>query len=219
MPFQRLHDQDPVVQSLRLITRGRLLAPFTRSRILANGKIEKQLKLFLAIAWIRGGRNRACVMDKRFNGRELDLLALQNAKPRYWIETKCDFREAPREAEDSACDALEKIYRARAAFHGSGEEDDDEPADDKVAAFTEEVRSCPAYIVHFLNSVPRKDDPRHPSFILRKFPRKSPIDLKALRAYYEKQCRAHVQVKVVHRVNGKTHPQIDALVLKFCSWE
>jgi hypothetical protein len=243
MPYTRLHEGDPVVQSLKLIKERRLLASFTKPRVLANGKLEKQLKLFLATAWIRRGRNRACVMDKRCNRRELDLLALQNAEPRYWVETKCDFRESPREAKKSARDALRKVKEINNAIRGkwTGElswaerfvrktarvekwhrdatrlkgETKKEKAD--ILEFRRKLRNRPSYIVHFITSVPRNDDSQHPKFILGKFPRQDPITLDQLRAAYTGRTRRTlVQVRTVRHITGKSHqPPVDALILKF----
>ena len=67
-----------------------LLGRMPVDSLLTNGKIEKQLKFFLAAAWEHANpAARAYVMDKRpFNGFELDLLAFEDGRPKFWIEAK-----------------------------------------------------------------------------------------------------------------------------------
>lgn len=179
MPFSRIRRDDPVLSCLKSLRR--LLQPLCDTDVLSNGKIEKQIKLFLAAAWLEGGmEDRACVMDKKFNGCELDLLALRNRQPRFWLESKCDFREKPTEAKASARRALEQVRKARQKLAQSW------AARNKKATaptrFRYQLRRCPAYIVHFLNSTPADARQRY-GWILNRFNLRgeSPSDAQAMK--------------------------------------
>ena len=107
--------------------------------VLTNGKVEAQLKTFLGISWVADNpRGRAYLMDERFGlPGGFDLVAFEDLEPRFWIETKCDFAADRARAERSARDALRQVDRYTSH--------DSLPGD---------LRECPAYIVHFLCSLP-----------------------------------------------------------------
>jgi len=100
---------------------GEKLESASLGRVLGNGKIEKQLKIFLAAAWVgQMPERRACLMDKQFNRVELDMLGFEIpsgnevAGPVVWIETKCDFIQKADEARMTAGQARNQIAGARA---------------------------------------------------------------------------------------------------------
>jgi hypothetical protein len=213
MPFEDLDDSDPVLQCLSKV--DSMLTDFVSLDVLANGKLEKQLKLFMAAAWMRQATDsvRACVMDKRFNRKELDLLALEAAGPAFWVETKCSFREDPTEARISALDAIAKIRAARLALDEDSWPED--PPSGDMDLFRKAIRKRPAYIVHFLNSVPKQNG-AYPEFVIRKFPSKPPKDVEWLRSFYAEQSAlfGDETVRCMHTNIYRSNPRIDAMVLR-----
>ena len=117
--------------------------------LLVGGKVEKQLKYFVGATWQAMGQGRAYVMDKRF-ARELDLLAFENLRPRFWMELKCSFREDPTDSLHSATRALIQTQQI-------------------VAALDPRLSQCPGFIIHFVNSIPDHRDPHLPDWVLDKF--------------------------------------------------
>ena len=214
MPFSPLRKNDPVVRCLRRATR--LLEPLGKTDVLSNGKVEKQIKLFLAAAWLeRRMRDRACVMDKKFNGRELDLLALRNGLPKFWLETKCDFREKSKEAEASARRALQQVRETRERLR--------DPWEGSVPlAFRDQLRSCPSYIVHFLNSTPALAKKRY-GWILARYNLKdrNPSSAEAMqpeklgRYYMERGSRPHDRRFKWISLNPTGTNKIYAVIVRF----
>jgi hypothetical protein len=165
---RQLDMRDPVYQCVSQLSE--LLEPWQTSSFLRNGKIEMQLKLFIGAAWERGNPGaRAFVMDKAFylpgkasypSGKDekqrrkkkggLDLVALEDGEPRFWIETKCSFFEDEGNGLECASSALSQADRT---------------ADSLIA----ELQRCPVYLVHFVNSIP--DASHYPDFVSRKFAR------------------------------------------------
>ncbi len=111
--MEEIEPQDTIMECLRAL--GGQLTSFVGTGLLESGKCEKQLKLFLARAWMGVPRHprRVCLMDKRFNGSEIDLLGLEHGMPEFWMETKCSFRQDPGDAKKSARSAVTQVITAR----------------------------------------------------------------------------------------------------------
>jgi hypothetical protein len=215
MPFEALDDDDEVVKCLAQM-RG-MLRHLSSADVLANGKVEKQLKLLLASAWIKGHEDtRACVMDKRFNRRELDLLALQKGIPKFWIETKCDFLEKGNDARSSARQALKQVRSTRSDLGQSTWHEDGlyRKHGEALQSFRREIKNCPTYVVHFLNSVPNNENSRYPPLVMLKYGlNRQMISPEQLGWYYMEQGRSGAE-----RFKGlplsDSHPYLHALVVK-----
>jgi hypothetical protein len=161
-----LGERDPVLQCLESMRKRK--KQWGRS-LLVNGQIEMQLKYFIGQAWERLSTRNAYVMDKQFhssasnempggekkkgNGTATkggrDLLALKGTKAKFWIETKCSFFEDHSRGQGSAIKALSQ-------------------ADQTKGNLIPILRTCPVYIVHFLNSMPTA---RFPPFVLKRYQR------------------------------------------------
>jgi len=130
-------DQDLLVQHIKKIpeTLGNLPIRY----LLTNGKVEKQLKFFVGAAWENVKLKRAYVMDKRFNNRELDLLAFEDGKPKFWFEAKCSFRNDHPNVESSARDAIRQVELINSNLQN-------------------DISQSDGYIVHFILSLPEKSD-------------------------------------------------------------
>jgi hypothetical protein len=156
----RLDATDPVYRCIKKMRR--LIRPLKGNSLLVNGKIEMLLKSIIGVAWESEKPNdHAFVMDKRFKVQGapvgiggLDILAFENRKPKFWIETKCSFFEDSGNGRKSANAALDQTELTFQRLHPH-------------------LATCPVYIVHFLNSVPNNckawpcDD-----FVIGKFPKR-----------------------------------------------
>jgi hypothetical protein len=104
--------------------------------LLGNGHIEGALKALLGISLESpgGNGNFAYLMEKDC-GERIDLVAFQNANPVFWIETKSSFLDRLNNCCAAARDAMAQVgnYLKRI----------DDP-----------LQGTPAYIVHFLGSLP-----------------------------------------------------------------
>jgi hypothetical protein len=150
-----------------------MLKSLNSESLLVNGKIEMQLKVFIGTAWeAKDPEERAYVMDKGFKRPRkrrrgtgtstpasrkgvvvggLDLVAFQGKFPRFWLETKCSFFEHRDDGVKSARSALEQVRRTSNRL-------------------LDDFRQCPAYIVHFINSTPKRPSKSRPQFLLDKYP-------------------------------------------------
>jgi hypothetical protein len=169
---------------------------------LANGKIEKALKTFIGTAWIEANvASRAYAMDKRpFDGCEMDLLAFEHAAPIFFIETKCSFAEDPRDVWAAALRALSQtdtLYTNLGANPG-------ELADGFLA--------CHAYIIHFLNSVPKPEDPLLPPWLRARYPQGDPVKPTELESFYRKNMSRRYHSSDV--ISVWTTPDVYAVVVK-----
>jgi hypothetical protein len=159
--------------------------------LLMGGQVEKQLKWLIAAAWQASNpETRAYVMDKEFS-RQLDLLALENREPRFWLETKCTFRQDQGRSQKVAYDALRQV--------------------EEIMEFLDPALSAvPGYIVHFLSSTPKDQDPRLPAWVLAKYAGlKGDIQPQAVEAIY---------TNAGHRTHGVVRlseaPVLDAVVIE-----
>ena len=90
-------------------------------------------------------------MDKRpFNGFELDLLAFEDGRPKFWIEAKSSFKDDWNDVQK----AEKKAVRQAA---------------DRVMSTALQERDCDGYIVHFLTSLPRPGTSLLPPFMMQVF--------------------------------------------------
>jgi hypothetical protein len=166
-----LASNDPVVSSLQRVPE--ILDGLPLTHLLANGKIEKQLKFFLAAAWVKAEPSkRVCLMDKKLNGRELDFLALEDAAPKFWLEMKCDFADKRREPQLSAHAALGQVFLTKDELAKEWRERRDRKFQaclESLDAFRLSLNACDVYIVHLLNCLPKQDDELLPHFIHMKY--------------------------------------------------
>jgi len=130
-------------------------------------------------------------MEKKFNGAPLDLVALDNGMPAFWVETKCTFRSAgDRSFCDVAIDALAKIqdYSDRLGETTWREVGMWRDLTDEIHAFQRAIVAdrCPAYIVNFVTSAPGADSGL-PQFVTRKFPTQKAFSAQQLQRLYAPQ--------------------------------
>jgi hypothetical protein len=173
--------------------------------LLTNGNIEKQLKVFIGIAWVEAApAQRAYVMDKKLGGAFVDLIAfekvLENSReeiqPKFWMETKCTFAECRQDG--IARGALNQAVTYWGDMH-------------------QDVKKCPGYIVHFLCSLPKRGDALLPSWVLEKYPfgngalRSSPNPAK-LEEYYKGIAKERYHSSQVFEIFSD--PRVHAVVVR-----
>lgn len=180
-------DDDPVVAALTTVASRLEVAGIGPE--LANGNVEAELKLFLASAFRAHNPAHVCVADKEFNGAPLDLLALRDGVPAFWLEVKCSLRSAGEQSiRKVVIEALAQIQcysegMQRAAWRETAKWP-------RLAAEIDTFRrainspACRAYIVHFLNSAPGDAD-HLPALITSKYPTQPELDVNALQCLYE----------------------------------
>lgn len=159
--------------------------------LLVGGQVEKQLKWLIAAAWqVSNPAARAYVMDKNFS-RQLDLLALESREHRFWLETKCTFRQDQGKSQKVASDALRQVR--------------------EIVAFLDPLlEAVPGYIVHFLSSTPQDQDLLLPAWVLAKYA--------ALRGDIQPQALEAIYTNAGHRTHGVIRlseaPVLDAIVIE-----
>jgi len=192
---------DPIVDLLHAVAKRleKWKEELTFDHVLTNGKIERELKFLMAAEWESASERkglRACLFEKEFSGVPLDFVALQKesinagtGKPQFWIETKCDFAEHSISG-DIAKKTLDQVGRYFEQIVNYGEPtviQNDDSGDDEPT-FHSRLAGCDAYIVHFINKIPTKEDRIFPTFVMDKFnkPKKKKADLtqeKLINAY------------------------------------
>jgi hypothetical protein len=172
---------DPVLKCLD-IARIELQKPeFVQVlHLLSNGKIEIPLKYLISGLWMKEGTTarRHCVMDKDFNGAQIDLLALEsvsagntapgNLQPVFWMETKCNFAAKPDETEKAVSGNVKQFLRILKAVDSEQWPRPRVSTSEEVETFRS-VWQCEGYIVHFLNSLPSEVGIPLPEYINMKF--------------------------------------------------
>jgi len=179
-------EDDPVVAALTTMAPRLQLAGIGPE--LANGNVEAELKLFLASAFRAHDPPYACVADKEFNGAPLDLLALENSDPAFWLEVKCSLRCAGQQSiRKVVIEALAQIqcYSDRMQKVTWLETSKWPQLAGEIDAFRRAITSpaCRTYIVDFLNSAPGDAD-NLPRLITRKYPKQTALDAHELQRLY-----------------------------------
>jgi hypothetical protein len=187
--MERLDDLDPVVELLCQM-RKKLIAiarsptaeysptTFMLDNVLSNGDIEKELKFLMGATWRDSSRksHRACTLDKRLFGADLDLVAFEKpfertseSKPIFWIESKSVFAEAIGRSDNYVREVLNQVglysrriremhkptdkelivYRARVNRDASNDQ-----VRTEINDFRNFLVGVPPYIVHFVTRVP-----------------------------------------------------------------
>lgn len=159
--------------------------------LLVGGQVEKQLKWLLAAAWqMSDPETRAYVMDKNFP-RQLDLLALESCEPRFWMETKCTFRQDENQSQKVAYGALRQVSEI-------------------LESIDPHLDAVPGYIVHFLSSTPEDQELLLPDWVLAKYNR--------LRGDIQPQIVEAIYTNAGHRAHGifrlSEAPALDAIVIE-----
>jgi hypothetical protein len=133
----------PVPQTIKnlVMSMPRVFGHLDLRAVLTNGKMEGALKTLLGITWVAQAEGRNYLMDKRLNRAAIDLVALDNRTPIFWMETKCDFAKDRTAAFRSAETAVEQVRRYTPLLQRH-----------------KELRGKPGYIVHFLCPLPDEPD-------------------------------------------------------------